>query len=194
MQVASNRKSKVDMLPDEIKEPLNELIRSGRMQQKDILAEVHKMIDEAGLGDEAKPSRTAFNRHVKRMEDTLKRLRMGREVAEVWVSKLGDAPTSDVGRLLMEFVQTMAIETSMSMMEGSDGEEGKIVSPKALGQLALVIQRIETASMTSMKREKEIRAAYAAEAADAVSDELRGLDGMSEQLEDRIRGILLGKA
>ncbi|EOB9971795.1 hypothetical protein ABL462_RS26690, partial [Escherichia coli] len=27
-----------------------------------------------------------------------------------------------------------------------------------------------------------------------VTDELRGVDGMSEQLESRIKGILLGKA
>ncbi|EOL4135088.1 hypothetical protein ACUVFX_005549, partial [Escherichia coli] len=27
----------------------------------------------------------------------------------------------------------------------------------------------------------------------AVTDELRGVDGMSEQLESRIKGILLGK-
>ncbi|XAG86517.1 DUF3486 family protein [bacterium 19MO03SA05] len=194
MQVASNRKSKVELLPEEIRNTLNIFIRSGNMTQKDILEAVNQMIDEAGLPDDAKLSRTGFNRYAKRMEDLGQRLRQSREVAEVWVSKLGEAPTSDVGKLLQEFVRTMAFDTSMKMMEQSDGEDGEVISPKALGQLALVVQRIETAAMSSMKREKEIRAAYAAEAADAVSDELRGVDGMSEQLEDRIRGILLGKA
>ncbi|EOB4244599.1 DUF3486 family protein [Vibrio metschnikovii] len=194
MQVASNRKSKVELLPEEIRNTLNIFIRSGNMTQKDILEAVNQMIDEAGLPDDAKLSRTGFNRYAKRMEDLGQRLRQSREVAEVWVSKLGEAPTSDVGKLLQEFVRTMAFDTSMKMMEASEGEEGEVISPKALGQLALVVQRIETAAMSSMKREKEIRAAYAAEAADAVSDELRGVDGMSEQLEDRIRGILLGKA
>ncbi|MFL0917666.1 DUF3486 family protein [Vibrio parahaemolyticus] len=194
MQVASNRKSKVELLPEEIRNTLNVFIRSGNMTQKDILEAVNQMIDEAGLGDDAKLSRTGFNRYAKRMEEMGQRLRQSREIAEVWVSKLGDAPTSDVGKLLQEFVRTMAFDTSMKMMEASEGEDGEVISPKALGQLALVVQRIETAAMSSMKREKEIRAAYAAEAADAVSDELRGVDGMSEQLEDRIRGILLGKA
>ena len=194
MQVASNRKSKVELLPEEIRNTLNVFIRSGNMTQKDILEAVNQMIDDAGLGDDAKLSRTGFNRYAKRMEEMGQRLRQSREVAEVWVSKLGDAPTSDVGKLLQEFVRTMAFETSMKMMEAAEGEEGEVISPKALGQLALVVQRIETAAMSSMKREKEIRSAYAAEAADAVSDELRGVDGMSEQLEDRIRGILLGKA
>ncbi|MCU8204436.1 DUF3486 family protein [Vibrio vulnificus] len=194
MQVASNRKSKVELLPEGIRTTLNAFIRSGNMTQKDILEAVNQMIDEAGLGEDAKLSRTGFNRYAKRMEEMGQRLRQSREIAEVWVSKLGDAPTSDVGKLLQEFVRTMAFDTSMKMMEASEGEEGEVISPKALGQLALAVQRIESASMTSMKREKEIRAAYAAEAADAVSDELRGVDGMSEQLEDRIRGILMGKA
>lgn len=192
MQVASNRKSKVDMLPDEIRVPLNALIRSGRMQQKDILSEVHKMIDAAGLGDDAKPSRSAFNRYTKRMEDMGQRLRQSREVAEVWVSKLGEAPTSDVGKLLQEFVRTMAFETSMKMMEAAEGEEGEVISPKALGQLALVVQRIETAAMTSMKREKEIRAAFAAEAAEAVERIIKQA-GISletaEEITDKILGI-----
>ena len=194
MQVASNRKSKVDLLPEDIRTTLNVFIRSGNMTQKDILEAVNQMVDEAGLGEEAKLSRTGFNRYAKRMEDMGQRLRQSREVAEVWVSKLGEAPMSDVGKLLQEFVRTMAFETSMKMMEAAEGKEGEFISPKSLGQLALVVQRIEQAAMTSHKVEKEIRTAYAAEAADAVSDELRGMDGMSEQLEDRIRGILLGKA
>ncbi|EIL6385206.1 hypothetical protein LL614_004899 [Salmonella enterica] len=45
-----------------------------------------------------------------------------------------------------------------------------------------------------MRREKEIRAAFAEEMASAVTDELRGMDGMSEELEARIRGVLMGKA
>ncbi len=192
MQVASNRKSKVELLPEEIRNTLNVFIRSGNMTQKDILEAVNQMIDDAGLGDDAKLSRTGFNRYAKRMEDMGQRLRQSREVAEVWVSKLGEAPTSDVGKLLQEFVRTMAFETSMKMMEAAEGEEGEVISPKALGQLALVVQRIETAAMTSMKREKEIRAAFAAEAAEAVERIVKQA-GISletaEEITDKILGI-----
>ncbi|EJZ2846817.1 DUF3486 family protein, partial [Escherichia coli] len=52
----------------------------------------------------------------------------------------------------------------------------------------------ESAAERSIKREKEIRAAFAEEMANAVTDELRGVDGMSEQIEFRIRQMLLGKA
>lgn len=193
MQVASNRKSKVELLPEDIRNTLNVFIRSGNMTQKDILEAVNQMIDDAGLGDDAKLSRTGFNRYAKRMEAIGQRLRQSREVAEVWVSKLGDAPTSDVGKLLQEFVRTMAFDTSMKMMEAAEGEEGEVISPKALGQLALVVQRIETAAMSSMKREKEIRAAYAAEAAEK-TEAVAKKAGLTADTVKMLKAELLGIA
>ncbi|EGR4292655.1 DUF3486 family protein [Vibrio cholerae] len=189
MQVASNRKSKVELLPEEIRNTLNVFIRSGNMTQKDILEAVNQMIDDAGLGDDAKLSRTGFNRYAKRMEDMGQRLRQSREVAEVWVSKLGEAPTSDVGKLLQEFVRTMAFDTSMKMMEQSDGEDGEVISPKALGQLALVVQRIETAAMTSMKREKEIRDALLEEQRQKL-EKLESKAGVTKETLSTIREAL----
>ncbi|MFZ3487270.1 DUF3486 family protein [Vibrio harveyi] len=183
------QRSKIDLLPKDIKDQLNLWLRGGSMTQQDALDALRELIDKAGLPEDAKPSYTALNRYTRRMDEMGARVREAREVAEVWAHKLGEAPVSEVGKLLQEFVRTMAFETSAHMMESEDP-----IPPKALGQLALVIQRVEQAAMASHKVEKEIRAAFAAEAANAVSDELRGADGMSEQLEDRIRGILLGKA
>lgn len=165
MTTAVNRKSKVKLLPEHIRGPMNALIRSGEMMQKDILSEVHRMCEEAGLPDDAKPSKTSFNRYVKQMEDMGARIHQAREVAEVWTAKLGDAPTSDLSKLLQDFVRTMAFETSIKMAKNA-ADEDKIIPPKALNQLAMVVQRVEQAAMTSHKVEKEIRAAFAAEAAE----------------------------
>ncbi|MFA0093345.1 DUF3486 family protein, partial [Vibrio sp. 10N.261.49.A11] len=143
-------RSKIELLPQEIREALNLWLRNGDMTQQDVLGAIHEMIDEAGLPKDAKPSYTSLNRYARRMEDMGARLRQSREVAEVWTTKLGEAPTSDVGKLLQEFVRTMAFETSMTMME-SAAEDGEVIPPKALAQLALVIQRIEQASMVSHK-------------------------------------------
>lgn len=189
---AANRKSKVELLPEGIRVQLNAFIRSGDMTQTDIREAVNQMIEEAGLPDDAKISRSSFNRYAKRMEDMGQRLRQSREVAEVWVTKLGEAPTSDVGKLLQEFVRTMAFETSMRMMENAEGEEGEVISPKALGQLALVVQRIEQAAMTSHKVEKEIRAAFAAEAAEQAEQIVKqaGItDATAQDIKNKILGI-----
>ncbi len=192
MQVSSNRKSKVNLLPEDIRQALNTFIRSGDMTQKDIRIEINKMIDEAGLPKEAKLSRTGFNRYAKRMEEMGQRLRQSREVAEVWTSKLGDKPTTDISKLLQEFVRTMAFETSMQMMEDAE-EKQEIIAPKALNQLALVVQRIEQAAMTSMKREKEIRTQFAAEAAEKADEIIRDA-GVSEDTAQAIKDKILGIA
>lgn len=183
------RKSKVELLPAELKERLNDMIRSGSLTQLDIHARLRQLIEEKGLGDEAIPSYTSLNRYHQKMEAVGEKIMAGRQMAEVWTAKLGSEPSSEVGKLLFQFVQSMAFETSLAL---SDGKHE--VDPKSLGQLALVLQRLEQAGAMNLKREKAIRQAYAEEAANAVSEELRGQDGASEELEQRIRNILLSKA
>lgn len=110
------------------------------------------------------------------------------EVAEAWTAKLGDAPTSDVGKLLQEIVRTLAFETSMHMTES-----GEPVAPKALSQMALAIQRVEQAAMASHKREKEIRAAFAQEVADTTEKAIKSA-GMSLETAQSIKHMILGIA
>ena len=112
-----------------------------------------------------KLSRTGLNRYASRMEEFGAKIRASRQMAEVWTKQLGEMPDSDVGKLLLEFVKTLAFETSMSM-----SESGKEISPKVLGQLALVAQRIEQAQSVNYKREKEIREDVIAQAAKAVEE------------------------
>ena len=184
---AKNTKSKVQLLPEPIKTELNTLIRSGAMSQKDILEQINQLIETAGLPDEDKLSRSGLNRYTVRMEQNGARIRQAREVAEVWTSRLGQAPASDLGKMLQEFVRTMAFETSMKLMDDPD----KVVDPKSLGQLALVIQRIEAAAMSSHKVEKEIRAAALAEAAEA-AEKITSKAGLSAETAAAIKREILG--
>ncbi|KFA96238.1 MULTISPECIES: DUF3486 family protein [unclassified Vibrio] len=184
--------SKIDLLPEDIRQSLNIWLRGGSMSQTDALAAIHELIDEAGLPENAKPSYTSLNRYARRMEDIGARLRQSREVAEVWVSKLGEAPTSDVGRLLQEFVRTMAVETSVKLMENADKDD-EIIPPKALNQLALVVQRIEQASMMSLKVEKEIREAFAQEAAEQ-AEKIVKQAGITAKTAEDIKKQILGIA
>lgn len=188
-QAPKSRKSKVALLPPDLKEQINDMIRTGHLTQLEIHARLRLLIEEKGLGDDAMPSYTSFNRYHQRMESVGEKIMAGRQMAEVWTAKLGNEPSSDVGKLLFQFVQSLAFETSLSLSEDS-----KTVSPKALNEMALALQRLESAASNNLKREREIRKAYAEEAADAVSEELRGQDGISEQIEARIREILMGRA
>ena len=180
------RLSKVDLLPDSIREQLHQMLREKRHTQEEIREAINALIDEHNLPEEMQLSRTGLNRYAIRMEKVGAQIRASREMAEVWVAKLGSAPTSDVGKLLMEFVKTLAFETSMSM-----AEDDKPVAPKALGQLALVAQRLEAAAMTSHKREKAIRDAFAQEMAEK-TEELVRTGGLSGGAADTIKRDILG--
>lgn len=191
MTTKKNTKSKIQQLPDDIRSQLAAMLRSGSMSQKDVLAEINQLILESGLPPEEQISRTGLNRFAKRMEEAGSRMAQAREVAEVWTAKLGQAPTSEVGKLLQEFVRTMAFETSMKMMDASEGEDGKMIDPKSLGQLALVIQRVEQAAMTSQKVEKEIRSAFAAEVA-AKTEKIVRQAGLTAETAADIKRMILG--
>ncbi|EFD0941686.1 DUF3486 family protein [Escherichia coli] len=180
------RLSKVDLLPDSIREQLHQMLREKRYTQEEIREAINALIDEHNLPEEMQLSRTGLNRYAIRMEKVGAKIRASREMAEVWAAKLGSAPTSDVGKLLMEFVKTLAFETSMSM-----AEDDKPVAPKALGQLALVAQRLEAAAMTSHKREKAIRDAFAQEMAEK-TEELVRTGGLSGGAADTIKREILG--
>ena len=180
------RLSKVDLLPDSIREQLHQMLREKRHTQEDIREAINALIDEHNLPEEMQLSRTGLNRYAIRMEKVGAKIRASREMAEVWAAKLGSAPTSDVGKLLMEFVKTLAFETSMSM-----AEDDKPVAPKALGQLALVAQRLEASAMTSHKREKAIRDAFAQEMAEK-TEELVRTGGLSGGAADTIKRDILG--
>ncbi|MCD2528288.1 DUF3486 family protein [Providencia huaxiensis] len=182
------RPSKIDLLPEAIRDQLHALLRDKRHTQEDIRAAVNELIDDAGLPDDLKISRTGLNRYASRMETLGAKIREGREIADVWVSRLGSAPTSDIGKLLQEFVKSLAFETTMSLSEKED-----VVEPKALAQLALVAARIEQAAMMSTKREKEIRAAFAAEAA-TEAEKLVKQAGLTQEAAANIKQFILGIA
>ena len=55
MDKKSSRKNKVELLPPEIKEQLNELIRAGNLTQQEILDRLAQLIDEKGRRCRAEP-------------------------------------------------------------------------------------------------------------------------------------------
>lgn len=183
-----NRRSKVELLPADIRDQLNRMIRDGEMQQIEIVEVINQLITAKGLPEDQQLSKSGFNRYAKRMEDIGAKIRQSREVAEVWTTKLGNAPTSEVGKLLQEVVRTLAFETSMNMAEND-----KPAEPKAISQLALAIQRVEQAAMTSHKRETEIRKAFASEAADA-AEKVATQQGLTAEGVAALKREILGIA
>lgn len=186
------RPSKVDLLPESIRSELHTLLRDKRYTQQEIRTAINELIDESGLSKDMKLSRTGLNRYASRMETVGAKIRQSREIAEVWTSKLGDAPESDAGKLVQEIVKTLAFDVGMSMTEQeltNEAQTQKFV--KTLNQLALLSARIEQSSMLTLKREKEIRTAFAAEAATR-AEKIAKQAGLSAETATAIKQQILG--
>ncbi|ELH1921230.1 DUF3486 family protein [Salmonella enterica] len=186
------RVKKADLLPDSIRKPLLEMLREKRFTQVQVREEINRIIEEAGLPEEMKLSRGAVWRLASENEEVARDLRDLREQTKAMVAELGDKPTGDTTTLILEMTRSLLFRKLRAARRDLE-DDGKI-DIDLLKNIMLAVQRLESAAERSMKREKEIRAAFAEEMASAVTDELRGTDGMSEELEVSIRRILLGKA
>ncbi|EAA8719424.1 DUF3486 family protein [Salmonella enterica subsp. enterica serovar Abaetetuba] len=186
------RVKKADLLPDSIRKPLLEMLREKRLTQVQIREEVNRLIEEAGLPAQARLSAAGISRLAAENEAVARDLRELREQSKALVAELGDKPTGETSSLILELARSMLFRKIRAA--ASSAEDDNDIDIGFIKNAMLAVQRLESAAERSLKREKEIRAAFAEEAANAVSDELRGQDGMSEILEQRIRDVLLGKA
>lgn len=172
-------RSKVEQLPAEIKAWLDQALVENNFSRYETLS--------AALAERGHSiGKSALHSYGQNFEDRLSALKMASEQARAVVAAAPDEEGA-VNEALMRLVQEHLFKLLMS-------EGGKFDLPK----VAKAVAELGRASINQKKwiaeHRKTIREEYAAEAAKAVSEELRGQDGMSEQLEDRIRGILLGKA
>ncbi|EBS7732369.1 DUF3486 family protein [Salmonella enterica] len=191
-QPTRGRVKKADLLPDSIRKPLLEMLREKRFTQVQVREEINRLIEEAGLPDEMKLSRGAVWRLASENEEVARDLRDLREQTKAMVAELGDKPTGDTTALILEMTRSLLFRKLRAARR--DLEDDSEIDIGLLKNTMLAIQRLESAAERSMKREKEIQVAFAEKMADAVTEELRGTDGMSEELEARIKNVLLGKA
>ncbi|GAB2933553.1 DUF3486 family protein [Rheinheimera gaetbuli] len=164
-KITRGRRSKIDLLPEEIRRELDAKLRDGRLTQQEVLDYINDLIEQSQLPEQDKEqlkiSRSGLNRYSTQMETIGKDLRELREVSNALVAQLGDKPTGDVSRMILEIGRTQLFK---AMMQQSSAEEMDIGMIK---DAMLAAQRLEAAAMHSHKREKEIRQLFAEEAAEA---------------------------
>ncbi|RZN55587.1 DUF3486 family protein [Avibacterium paragallinarum] len=158
------RASKVDLLPPNIKTQLAMMLCDKQYSQAEILEEINDLIRDCGLPETALLSKTGLNRYASRMEKMGAKIRQSREIAEIWTKQFGEAPQSDIGKMLMEIVKNIAFETSLGMSEDGSAD------PKSIALLSAAVQRLEQAESLSFKREQAIRQETIKRAAEAVEE------------------------
>lgn len=157
------QQSSIDLLPDGVRRQLQELLADRKVTQ---LEAVRRINDVLGLMKEAgelpvsapeKLSKSAVNRYFVDMDEAGRKLRESREVAEVWIGKLGAAPQGQVGNLVNEILRTLSFDMALMLQRGTVDAESAPAVTGMLKDLALTMQRLENAANLNTAREKEIR-------------------------------------
>jgi len=182
------RRSKVEALPGPVKAAVDGLLKTGRFTLDDIVAHIRKLAQEHEVPAEELPSRSALGRYAQSFERTASRMREAKQLAEVWVGKLGHEPESKVGRLITEMLRTVAFQQLAEM-----GDEGAVVESMDIMLIAKAIKDLESAEKISADREIKIREQVAKQAAKVV-DEAAREGGLSADRAAELRRKVLGLA
>ena len=178
-----SKPSKIDRLPEDMREKLNAFLRDPGITQLEATRRINLLLQE--IGHPEKLNKSGVNRYSLKMEKIGQRLRQSREVAKMWIGKLGAEPQGEVGKLLNEMVRNLAFEAAMNVAEGDDP-----IEPKMLKDLALAVQRLEKASKDNVETERKIREESKKEAAQAVEKEAKR-QGASAATIDKLREAIM---
>tara|TARA_B100000700_G_scaffold243999_1_gene272053 strand:- start:1895 stop:2473 length:579 start_codon:yes stop_codon:yes gene_type:complete len=187
------RTSTIERLPDDVREQLQALLRDPRVTQLDATDKINQILEAEGHDDRL--SKSAVNRYAVRMNEVGERLRQSREVAQMWIGKLGAQPQGEMGNLINEMIRSLSFDVSLMLSEGeltADSLPGMI---EMLKDLSLTTARLEKASSENVKREAEIRKQErerAAEEAAAVVEDTAKAQGMDDDQVQFWREKVLG--
>ena len=157
--------SRIQRLPQPIKDRLDDLLRAG-VPQTEILRVTSPLLDAAG---EQPLSQSGLNRYATRMEAVGRRIREAREAAAAWTAKFGEAPTGELGQHVIEILRGLSLDLSLDAQENDD----PTARMENLAQLALAVQRLERAAGMSATRERALRAELAERAASEAEEAAR---------------------
>lgn len=170
--------STIDRLPSEIKSALQELLQDPRVTQLEVTAKINALLEAEG--HEERVSKSAVNRYAVKMAEVGEKLRQSRDVAEMYIAKVGAAPQGQMGLLINEILRTLAFDLSLKIQDAAlDDPETLAATIDQVKALALAVQRLEQSATINVKRAAEIRKQALADAANAVGEEARA-QGMDE--------------
>lgn len=198
--MGKRQQSSIDLLPDPIRQQLQELLNDRRVTQLQAVERINALLatmHETGTAPDDAPervSKSAVNRYALQMESVGAKLRQSREVAEIFISKVGAAPQGQVGLLINEMLRSMAFDLSLKLQDADISDpETMTATIDQVKALALAVQRLEQGASINVKREQEIRKQSAEAAANVAGKALAG-QGMSRDTIDEIKREILGIA
>lgn len=186
------RPSTVDQLPPDILAQLQALLRDPRVSQLEATRRINAVLADTGADERL--TKSAVNRYSLRMEKVGERLRQSRQVAEMWIGKVGATPQGQLGHLINEILRTLAFDMSMQLQDDAVAA----IDPEAragvigmLKELSLSVVRLERAASENVKREETIRKQAREQAADA-AEQVAKQGGLSADSVQELRRAILG--
>lgn len=176
-----NRKSTIDLLPDEIQSKIAEL--SKRHTIDEILAHLRQM--------DVDVSRSALGRHIQKLPDIIERVNRTRIIGEALVEKFGDRPDDKAARAGIEVTHALAMEI-MTKCE-VDPETGEIkpatFDPMQLMLIAKSFDHLASAKKKDAETTIKARQEAAKQAVSAVKEAADGL-GLSGDAVNALRAAI----
>lgn len=179
-----SRSSSIERLPPDVLEQLHTLLRDPRVTQLDAVARINDILAEEDHPDRV--TKSSLNRYKVKMDRVGDKLRQSREVAALWIGKLGATPQGQLGHLVNEMLRTLAFDVSLKLQDGEITAEDMPGTVEMLKGLSLSVMRLEKAATDNIKRESEIKR----QAAEDLADKAASAAGEGPITPDRLRQIV----
>jgi hypothetical protein len=148
--------SKVSRLAPEIRQELERLWREGRYTVDEMMEWLREQLRDAN--PRGMPSRTALGRYLAKYKTSFEKIREAQALAGHCVEQFGENPKGEVGRLLIQLLSALALQ-SLNQLDTATAP----LESKELMFLSAAIRNLTTAEKTSMDRELRLRRVLAAE-------------------------------
>lgn len=189
--------TKVDLLPDNIRALLHQLIDSKRYTSQDIADMVNAELEQyAGETEVDRISKNLVWREAKKLEEVADDMRRSQSYAKSMSDKLDLNSLGEQGVLLQSMLMSAMFKTTAHAM--ASATEDSPIDVETLGDLVLSIQRLQRTANFSATLEKQIKEKAIVEAkaaaAEAATDAARkaGLgSGNVELIRQAIAGARL---
>lgn len=152
------RQSTIKQLAPDILDQLHTLLRDPRVNQLDATARINAILAERG---EEPVSRSAVNRYKLNMDQVGAAIRESREMAEIWIGRLGAAPQSQVAHLTSEIIRNSLVDLSLAIQQMTMNQSDPEViagAVKLVKDLSYSHEKLEKAVSETTNREVKIKA------------------------------------
>jgi len=203
----AGRPSKMDMLPDGLREAIAALWTSERYtldQIRDHLAALAEgrrnmlppeLQAAPAVPPDALPGRSGLHAHLKGLDKMAEKVNRSRAVAEALVRKIGDAPEDRMARLNIELLHSAIMDLFMAAgdAEGGEGAGAVTFDPEAVMLLGKALKDLASAKKADAETTLKVRKEALADAAKAAKAVARA-QGLTAETANAIATNILGLA